>query len=173
MLGITQEPQILKRPATVRKVTLSFLLAFLLMLLPWSGPWLLLRPDFMVLLLVYWTVREPMLIGGWIAFSLGIVADVADSSTLGIHALGYSIVYFLAMHYRTRILSFYAANQALHILPILFASQLVTALAALVLKFPLPGWLWWFQTPFTALFWIALPALLERQQDHDEHTRGS
>jgi rod shape-determining protein MreD len=173
MIGTPQEPQILKRPATVRTVALSFLLAFVLMLLPWSGPWLLLRPDFMALLLVYWTVREPMLIGGWIAFTLGIFADVADSSTLGIHALGYSIVYFLAIHYRTRILSFYAANQALHILPILFVSQLVTALAALVLKFPLPGWLWWFQTPLTALLWVALPALLEHQPARDEHSRVS
>ncbi len=173
MIGTAQEPQILKRPATVRLVTLSFLLAFLFMLLPWSGPWLLLRPDLMALLLVYWTVREPMLIGGWIAFSLGIFADVADSSTLGIHALGYSIIYFLAVYYRTRILSFYAANQALHILPILFVSQLVTALTALILKFPLPGWMWWFQAPFTALLWIALPALLEHQQVRDEPPRVS
>jgi len=173
MIGMTQERQVMKRPATVRRVALSFLLAFLLMLLPWSGPWLLLRPDFMALLLVYWTVREPMLMGGWIAFSLGIFADVADSSTLGIHALGYSIIYFLAMYSRTRALSFYAAKQTLHILPILFVSQLVTALAALALKFPLPGWLWWFQSPFTALFWMVLPALLEHQSARDEHNRVS
>ena len=173
MIGVTQARQVMKRPATVRRVALSFLLAFLLMLLPWSGSWLLLRPDLMALLLVYWTVREPMLMGGWIAFSLGIFADVADSSTLGIHALGYSIVYFLAMYSRTRILSFYAAQQMLHILPILFVSQMITALAALVLKFPLPGWPWWFQSLFTALFWVALPALLERQSARDEHGRGS
>ena len=173
MASPAHEPQILKRPATRRLVATSFLVAFLFMLLPWSGPWLLLRPDFMALLLVYWTVREPMLIGGWIAFGLGIFADVADSSTLGIHALGYSITYFLAFHFRARILSFYAANQALHILPILFVSQIVTALTAWILKFPLPGWWWWFQSPFTALFWVALPALLEHQRVRDEHSRVS
>ena len=171
MIGIAHERQVMNHPATVRQVVLSFLLAFLLMLLPWSGPWLLLRPDFMALLLVYWTVREPMLMGGWIAFGLGIVADVSDSSTLGIHALGYSIIYFLAMYSRTRALSFYAAKQMLHILPILFVSQLVTALAALALKLPSPGWLWWLQSPLTALFWMVLPALLEHQSARDEHQR--
>ena len=163
MASPAHEPQILKRPATRRLVATSFLVAFLFILLPWSGPWLLLRPDLMVLLLVYWTIREPMLMGGWIAFCLGILADTADSSTLGIHALGYSLSYFLASHFRPRILSFYTANQALHILPFIFASQLVTTAIALILKFPLPGWLWWLQSPFTALFWLVLPALLERQ----------
>ncbi|MDE1941617.1 MAG: rod shape-determining protein MreD [Betaproteobacteria bacterium] len=134
------------------------------MLLPWGGPWLLLRPDLMVLLLVYWTIREPMLMGGWVAFFLGILADSADSSTLGIHALGYSMSYYLAAHFRPRILSFYTANQALHVLPFIFVSQLTTTLVSLILKLPLPDWLWWLQSPFTALFWLTLPALLERQK---------
>ena len=167
------EPQILKRPATLRLVATSFLIAFLFMLLPWSGPWLLLRPDLMVLLLVYWTIREPMLMGGWIAFCLGILADVADSSTLGIHALGYSLSYFLASHFRPRILSFYTANQALQILPFIFASQLVTTVTALLLKLPLPGWPWWLQSPFTALLWLTFPALLERQGTHGDPSRVS
>lgn len=167
------ESQILKRPATLRLVASSFLAAFLFMLLPWSGPWLLIRPDLMVLLLVYWTIREPMLMGGWIAFFLGLLADTADSSTLGIHALGYSVSYFLVSHFRPRILSFYAANQALHVLPFIFASQIITTVTALILKFPLPGLLWWLQSPFTALFWLALPAFLERQRAYSEPPRVS
>ena len=169
----SREPQVLKRPATLRRVAGSFLVAFLFMLLPWSGPWLLLRPDLMVLLLIYWTIREPMLMGGWIAFCLGILADAADSSTLGIHALGYSLSYFLANHFRPRTLSFYTANQALHVLPFIFASQLTTTLTSLILKLPLPGWLWWLQSPFTALFWLVLPALLERQSTHPDSPRVS
>ncbi len=173
MSGAIHDSRILKRPATLRSVAISFLCAFLFMLLPWSGPWLLLRPDLMALLLVYWAIREPTLMGGWIAFGLGILADVADSSTLGIHALGYSLSYFLACHFRPRILSFYPANQALHVLPLIFASQLATTLTAWILKFPMPGWLWWLQSPFTALFWLALPAFLERQKTHNEPPRVS
>ena len=171
MIAAPHASQVLRRPASLRGVVLSVVVGFILMMLPWHGWGLLLRPEFMVLLLVYWTIREPKLMGGWIAFVIGILADVSDSSTLGVHALGYSVVYFLASTYRPRILSFYAANQAAHIFPSLLASQIVTAVVALILNQPLPLWLWWLQSPITALLWLALPYLLERQLLNDSSSQ--
>jgi rod shape-determining protein MreD len=171
MIAAPHASHVLSRPASLRAVVVSFVVGFILMMLPWRGWGLLLRPEFMALLLVYWTIREPKLMGGWVAFGIGILADVSDSSTLGVHALGYSVAYFLTSAYRPRILSFYATNQAAHIFPILLASQIVTAVVALILKQPLPFWLWWLQSPITALLWLALPFLLERQLLNDSSSR--
>ncbi len=163
MVHFSQEPQILQRPVTVKRVLASFVLAFLFMLLPWRGALLLLRPDLLLLLLLYWTVREPRVLGGWTAFTLGLLADAADSSVLGIHALGYSISHALAIQYRLRILSFYRLDQALHVLPLVLVSQAVTATVMFFLKTPQPHWFWWLQTPLTTLLWTLLPLWLERQ----------
>jgi rod shape-determining protein MreD len=171
MTPAPHDPRVLRRPIPLRVVLASFLLAFLLTLLPLNGFLLLLRPDFMALFLVYWTVREPKLMGGWTAFALGILSDVAESSTLGIHALGYSIAYAMTAQLRPRIQSFYAANQAVHVWPILLASQGVTALAALVLNQPLPAWPWWLQSPLTSALWVLLPYVLERQIPAREPSR--
>lgn len=163
MPPFAQDPQILQRPVTLKRVLTSFLLAFLFMLLPWQGTWLLVRPDLLLLILLYWSVHEPRILGGWAAFTLGLLADAADSSVLGIHALGYSLSYALALHYRLRILSFYRLDQALHVLPLVLLSQAVTAGVMFFLKTPQPSGLWWLQTPLTTLLWAFLPFWLERQ----------
>lgn len=163
MAHFAQDPQILKHPVTLQRVVTSFLVAILFMLLPWQGTFLLLRPDLPLLLLLYWSVHEPRALGGWAAFTLGLLADAADSSVLGIHALGYSLSYALALHYRLRILSFYRLDQTLHVLPLVLLSQAVTAGVMFFLKTPQPHWIWWLQTPLTTVLWTLLPFWLDRQ----------
>ncbi len=165
MITPSQESTVLKRPAPLRRVAISFLPAFLTMLAPWGDLWQSLRPDFMLLLLLYWTVREPALIRGRTAFFLGLLADVADSTTFGLHALGYTVTHFLAGYYRTRIQSFYILHQAFHILLLLLLNQVITSLAGRLLMYPWPALMWWFQSPLTAIFWVLLPSWLERSSD--------
>jgi rod shape-determining protein MreD len=37
--------------------------AYLLAVLPWSGSWLLARPDFVLIVLLFWALHEPRSIG--------------------------------------------------------------------------------------------------------------
>ena len=65
--------------------------------LPWSGTWLLARPDFVLLVLIFWTVHEPRSIGQGMAFALGLLMDVSDSMLLGQHAFAYVVAVFGAL----------------------------------------------------------------------------
>ena len=68
-------------------VALTLLGALLLNFLP-NVPWLWM-PDWVALVVIFWGIREPRLVGmGW-AFLLGLAMDVADASVLGQHALAY------------------------------------------------------------------------------------
>ena len=59
---------VMKLPASVGLIFFSIVGAYLLAVLPWSGQMLLARPDFVLIVLVFWTVHEPRSIGQGVAF---------------------------------------------------------------------------------------------------------
>src|SRR6185312_15569693 len=108
------------RPARVSTVAASFAIALLLNFLPWKD--LRLVPDFVALVLAFWCVRQPRLVGLGVAWTLGLLADAGNGVLLGQHALAYSLLAFLAVWLSRRILWFGPMLQSLHIALILLAS---------------------------------------------------
>ena len=117
-------------------------------------------PDWIALVLCFWSVREFRRIGmGW-AFMLGIIMDVANSAALGQHALAYVVLAYLASTLSRRILWFPLVEQALHIFPLLLLVQFIQVLIRLVAGSTSPG-LEYFVGPMIAtLLWVPATYLL-------------
>ncbi|HNF91938.1 MAG TPA: rod shape-determining protein MreD, partial [Accumulibacter sp.] len=95
----------------------SLLVALLLNFLPttiWHGV-----PDWLALLIVFWSVREPRRVGMGLAFVFGVAMDVADASLLGQHALAYVLAAYGGSSLSRRILWVPLGLQALQVLPLL------------------------------------------------------
>ncbi len=104
-------------------IVFSLLAALVLNFLPTSAwPWV---PDWVALVLVFWSIREPRRVGMGSGFLLGVAMDVADVSLLGQHALAYVLASYGAAYLSRRILWFPLLQQALHVLPLLLLIQLV------------------------------------------------
>ncbi len=126
-------------PAPTSLIIGAIAVALLLNLLPWNGWALLARPDFMLVVLLYWAVHEPQKIGqGW-GFMLGLVMDVSDSVLLGQHAVVYVAALFCVQLLRLRVLQLRVFEQALHIGAILLAAQTIAILLNLSLGRNFPG----------------------------------
>lgn len=133
----SREP--MRPPAPARLVVISLILALLLNLLPWSGWALMARPDFLLVMLLYWSTHESRNIGqGW-GFFLGLVMDVADSALLGQHALAYVAATFLIQLVRLRLLQLSVLEQALHVIGMLLVAQAINVLLNLSLGRDFPG----------------------------------
>ncbi len=133
----SREP--MRPPAPARLVVLSLALALLLNLLPWSGWALMARPDFLLVMLLYWSMHESRNIGqGW-GFTLGLLMDVADSALLGQHALAYVVAAYLIQLLRLRLLQLSVLEQALHVAGMLFIAQIINVLLNLSLGRDFPG----------------------------------
>ena len=144
---------VLKLPATTGVMLLSLAAAYLLSVLPWSGTWLLARPDFVLLVVLFWTVHEPRSVGQGAAFALGLLMDVSDSMLLGQHALAYVIAVYGAQVLRVRILSFHMPEQTLHVLGLTLVAACVMLLLNLLLGAQFPGLAYFVSPLLTAAAW--------------------
>jgi rod shape-determining protein MreD len=160
---------VMKLPASMGLVFFSLLIAFMLAVLPWTGTWLLARPDFVVLVLLFWALHEPRSIGQGMAFALGLLMDVSDSMLLGQHAFAYVIAIFGAQVLRVRILTFGLAEQTLHVLGIMVVASAVMLFLNLMLGADFPGAAYFISPVVTALLWgpvnwlLYMPAVRRRR----------
>ncbi|HPT49124.1 MAG TPA: rod shape-determining protein MreD [Accumulibacter sp.] len=148
----------------------SLLAALLLNLLP-TSVWLGV-PDWLSLVLVFWSIREPRRVGMGIAFLLGLAMDVADASLLGQHALAYVLATYGASSLSRRILWFPLGQQALQIFPLLLLVQVVQfGMRMLMIGGDFPGLAYFLGPCIATLSWPLLTVLLLLPQhqpvDHD------
>lgn len=106
----------------------TLILAVLLEQLPWSGWMLAVRPDFVLVGLLFWTLHQPARIGFGSAFFLGLLADFQDGAVFGQHAIAYVVGGYLVLYLRLRLLQFDPSRQAAQLFPILLSVQLIVLL---------------------------------------------
>ena len=79
------------RNVDLKIIPLSFLFAYTAYLLPWAGFGLMLRPDFVLLVTIYWLLRAPQYCNVGTAWLLGLLIDVSSGSLFGQNALAYTV----------------------------------------------------------------------------------
>ena len=136
----------------------SLALALMLNFLPtahWPG-----MPDWVALVLCFWSIREYRRAGMGSAFLLGLLMDVADGAILGQHCFAYVLLSYAASSFSRRILWFPISQQALHIMPLLVGCQIVQATMRLITGAHFPGF-GYFLSPFVAtLLWLPMTFIL-------------
>lgn len=98
------------------RIILSFMAAFLLVLLPLPDWATMYRPDWVVLVLIYWCLVEPDRVGpvsGWI---VGLLLDITQANLLGLNALGMSLIGYLANRFHYRLQMFPWLQQSISVL---------------------------------------------------------
>jgi rod shape-determining protein MreD len=136
-MQLSASQQILQ-PVRASTIILSFALALFLNFLPWRD--LRVVPDFVALVLVFWCVRQPRLVGLGVGWTLGLITDAGNGVLLGQHALAYSLLAFLGIWLSRRILWFGPGLQALHVGAMLLAAQAVALLVRVIAGNDFPGW---------------------------------
>ena len=157
------------RPARVSTIAASFAIALLLNFLPWKD--MRLVPDFVALVLTFWCVRQPRVVGLGVGWSVGLLVDAGNGVLLGQHALAYSLLAFVAIWLSRRILWFGAMLQAVHVALMLAIAQSVVLIVRIAAGDPFPGWAIYMGPLAGAVLWpmvswlLVLPQRrLEREQ---------
>ena len=146
------------QPVRLWFILLSLIVALVLNFIPTAS--VLWIPDWIALVLVFWSIREPRHVGMGSAFLLGVAMDVADASLMGQHALAYVLAAYFGSSLSRRILWFPLAQQALQIMPLLIGTQVVQALMRLAVGADFPGWGYFIGPVVATLLWIPATFIL-------------
>lgn len=134
---IMRPGQQLLLPANPGFIAMSLVAALLLNMLPLGrAPWM---PDFLALVLVFWSVHQPLRVGIGLAFAFGVAMDVHQAALLGQHALAYTALSFFAITIHRRLLWFSVPSQAAQVLPLFFAAHAIELAIRMIAGGIFPG----------------------------------
>ena len=159
------------RPVSTIFILVSVLIALLLNGLPWEGIWLMLRPDFVALVMLYWCTHKPLRVGIGLSWMVGIFADVADASLFGQHALAYTLLAFggAVLHHRLKM--FDLRRQTTQVFVIFALTYVMYALV----HWQINGYVVWpyfFGCLTSTLLWLPLSIMLQAARQMRTDNKG-
>ena len=138
-------------------VAATFTLAMLLAVisLPEFVPWELgyLRPQWVLLVLIYWVIALPHRIGILVAWTAGLLVDILLGSLLGQHGIAFIVVAYIASSLYQRLRMFAVWQQGLIVFATIGLSQLINLWIENIAG--LSTWSLWYLLPafVSALVW--------------------
>ncbi len=149
----------------------SLLAALLFNMLPLGRqPWM---PDLLALVLVFWSVHQPLRVGIATAFVFGLAMDVHQTALLGQHALGYTILSYFAITIHRRLLWFSVPSQAVQVLPLFAAAHAIELALRMFAGGVFPGLSLVLAPVIESMLWPVISVLLlapqRRAPDPDEN----
>lgn len=164
MAGAKASSPVITRPASARLIVVSLVIALLANLLPWNGVAVLLWPDLVAMVLLYWIIHYPRRVGLGTAWFLGLLMDIADGVLFGQHALAYVVAGYGAWLLHRRLQAFNLWQQALYVFGLLLMLQLTMLVVRLAFGAAFPGLLYFVGSLVGAVLWPLLPLLLQLPQ---------
>ncbi|MBS1201703.1 MAG: rod shape-determining protein MreD [Chromatiaceae bacterium] len=141
-------------------VILSLAAALFLSILPMPAVAEELRPEWVTLTMIFWTLTLPDRVGVFWAFCVGLVLDVATGTLLGQHALGLSVVVYLAVTLHQRVQIYPLWQQTLFVWVLLLVERLLSLWVLGATGQPTPTLIYWAPTFLGLILWPWLSVVL-------------
>jgi rod shape-determining protein MreD len=143
------------------RVFVSILVALVLTILPLPH-WLeVLRPDLVLLVVIYWSLTAPRFAGLTFAWLCGFSVDVIHGMVFGQHALAFLVVATITHTYQLRMRIFPIWQQAFAVFLLLFLYQFTVFWIDGIIGEAVVTWLRWVPVLTGALLWPIVVAVLD------------
>lgn len=137
-------------------IPITLLLGLTLQILPLPDWTQLYRPDWVALILIYWSMALPKKVGLLFAFFTGLIVDVMQGTLLGQHSLALIIIIFINLNLYQRIRVMSLPGQAVYVMILLLINQITVVWIEGMLQRSSPI-MSFFAPPLTGMFiwpWI-------------------
>ena len=143
-------------------ILLTSVCALVLNILPLPYWLTVIRPAFLVLVVLYWSTMTPFVAGLALGFIGGLALDVFQGSLLGEHALALSFVTYLAVRLNLLMRAKPLFEQSLYVFAALLIYELLLWVVDGWTGRSLSSWLRWVHTATGALLWPVIAGVLGR-----------
>lgn len=144
--------------------SLILALALSILPLPYWATWF--RPEWVVLVLIYWVMAVPHKVSVGFAWLVGLLVDALTGSLLGQHALALTLVAYLTVKIHRQVRMFPLLQQALAVMLLVIIYELTLILLKGMLDEVVVPW-WYFLSVLTSmLIWPWLYIMLRDVRRH-------
>lgn len=145
-------------------VFVTLAVALLMALLPMPSWTVWLRPAWVLLVLIYWTIALPYQIGVGTAWMMGLVVDVLTGSLLGEHALALTLVIYLVSRIYHRFRAAPLLQQGISIMLFVWLYQfIIYCIQGFIGDVPM-HLLYWSQAVTSMMLWPLMLILMKNWQ---------
>lgn len=137
-------------------VYITLFIGLLCQLFPWTGQGIILRPDFMLIVLLYWLLRAPYLCNIGTAWVVGIVMDLATGSLFGQHALAFTLTAFIALSFQRRLVLFSVLQIVSYVFGLLLFARATMLILKLFAGHEAPSWHYFLPALTGIILWQVL-----------------
>lgn len=141
---------------------ISVLISLVLSISLFPVDWLVYRPEWLGLMVFYWTFRAPSRFGVLVAWVLGLFLDVLEAGTLGVNALAMALVAFLVLTTHQRLRMFPMPQQCLMVFLLLGINQMFVHFVNQLLGADNPGFTYLLPAVTSTLIWPFVCGILDR-----------
>lgn len=139
----------------------SIILSLVLSVSLFPVDYLELRPEWLGLMVFYWTFRAPAQFGILLAWCLGLLLDVLEATPLGVNALAMGLIAFLVLTVHQRLRMFPMPQQCLMVFLLLGINQMLVHFIKQTLGADNTGFEYLWPALTGALIWPVLCVLLD------------
>lgn len=140
---------------------LSVLVSLVLSISLFPVDWFEFRPEWLGLMVFYWTFRAPAQFGIVLAWCAGLLLDVLESTPLGVNAMAMALVASLVLTVHQRLRMFPIPQQCLMVFLLLGINQMLVHFIKQVLGADSTGFSYLWPALTSALVWPPLCILLD------------
>ncbi len=140
---------------------LSLILALALSIAPFPLDWLEFRPEWLGLVVFYWTFRAPAQFGILLAWVFGLLLDVLEATPLGVNAMAMGLIAFLVLTVHQRLRMFPIPQQCVMVFLLLGINQMLVHFIKQLLGADNAGFGYLWPALTSAVIWPLVYALLD------------
>lgn len=134
-------------------IVLSFVVGFMLTMFPLPDWGDAIRPEWVVMITIYWCIALPERFGVIFGWLVGLFLDVTQGALLGQNAMALAFVAYLAIKLHLRIRVFPLWQQAMSVFLLIAFYQMLILWVKGIAGAAIHGWGYWLHAVFSMMFW--------------------
>lgn len=140
---------------------LTVVLALVLSISWFPVGWFEFRPEWLGLIVFYWTFRAPAQFGIVMAWCLGLLLDILESTPLGVNAMAMALIAFLVLTVHRRLRMYPLPQQCLMVFLLVGINQMLVHFVKQLFGADTPGFSYLWPALTSAVVWPFVSGLLD------------
>jgi rod shape-determining protein MreD len=140
---------------------LSVIVSLVLSISLFPGDWFVFRPEWLGLVVFYWTFRAPAQFGIVLAWCLGLLLDVLEATPLGVNAMAMGLIAFLVLTTHQRLRMYPMPQQCVMVFLLLGINQMLVHFIKQMLGAEGAGFSYLWPALVSAAVWPLFSTLLD------------